>query len=72
MLQTGFANHYTWGQMLPPLFFILSAWCILFFAFSGIGLLLRRAFGLKNFSGIGQVLEGFWLGWASAIFFLQG
>jgi hypothetical protein len=57
--------------MLPPLFFILSAWMILFIAFAGIGLGVRRAFGLKNFPGADQILDGFWMGWPVAIFFLQ-
>lgn len=49
---------------------ILSTWLFLFIAFCGIGLVVRRYFGLKVY-GVENLITSFWIGWAYAIFSLQ-
>jgi len=49
---------------------IISAWLLLFITFCGIGLIIRRYFGLKVY-GVENLITSFWIGWAYAIFFLQ-
>ncbi|MFC1624714.1 LIC_10190 family membrane protein [Candidatus Omnitrophota bacterium] len=58
------------GLLLTTMISILGAWVCLFLVFLGLGLLIRRSFGLK-IGSIENLLTSFWLGWAYAIFFLQ-
>lgn len=56
--------------MLNPILIILSWWFGLFWLFSGMGLLLRRALGLRC-QGVEPLLLSFWLGWVGALGLLQ-
>lgn len=56
--------------LFDAMFFVLSVWLYLFFIFTGLGLLIRRLFGLR-INNSGDLLLSFWVGWAFTIFFLQ-
>jgi hypothetical protein len=49
---------------------VLFAWSILCLIFIGLGLFIRRSYGL-TIQGAGSILTAFWIGWAFAILFLQ-
>lgn len=53
-----------------PMALIIGSWVVLIVVFTGVGLLGRRAFGLPVHRAE-DLLEGFWLGWAAEIAFLQ-
>ncbi len=48
----------------------LGAYCLWFLLFSGWGLLLRRAFGVKDLNAEG-LFAAFWTGWICVVFLLQ-
>jgi len=50
--------------------FLVLSWLFLFGFFCGIGLCIRRAFGLK-LDNADDVLACFWIGWVYALFYLQ-
>ena len=58
------------SNLCGAMLLILGAWAALGVLCSGIGLLLRRAWGLKN-PDLEACLQAFWLGWASVVLFLQ-
>ena len=55
---------------LPGEVVIFICWVGLFFIFTGLGLLIRRAWGLKLLS-IESLLISFWMGWAIHLGLLQ-
>jgi hypothetical protein len=58
------------GELLSAMISVLFAWSGLCLIFIGLGLFIRRSFGL-TIRGAGSVLTAFWIGWAFAILFLQ-
>ena len=58
------------AELLRAMISVLFAWSGLCLIFIGLGLFIRRSFGLTS-GGAGSVLTAFWIGWASAILFLQ-
>ena len=56
--------------LIKTIVIVSSTWLLLFFIFTGLGLLISRSFGIKTQSA-GRFLASFWVGWAAAIFFLQ-
>jgi hypothetical protein len=49
---------------------ILATWLVLGLVFTGIGLLVRRAFGLRRLDAQ-SCLGSFWMGWAASLALLQ-
>src|SRR5258706_13717922 len=58
------------AQILSAMISVLLAWSGLCFIFLGLGLLIRRSFALIV-RGAESILTSLWIGWASAICFLQ-
>src|SRR5215510_140265 len=58
------------AELLRAMSSVLLAWTGLCLIFIGLGLVIRRSFGLR-IQGAGSVLTAFWIGWAFAILFLQ-
>src|SRR4030095_8110883 len=58
------------AELLSAMISVLFAWSGLCLIFIGLGLFIRRSFGL-TIQGAGSVLTAFWIGWAFAILFLQ-
>ena len=58
------------GELLSAMISVLFAWSGLCLIFIGVGLFIRRSFGL-TVQGAESVLTAFWIGWAFAILFLQ-
>ena len=58
------------AELLRAMISVLFAWSGLCLIFIGLGLFIRRSFGLR-IQGAGSVLTAFWIGWAFAILFLQ-
>src|SRR5262245_37220698 len=58
------------AELLRAMSSVLLAWTGLCLIFIGLGLVIRRSFGL-TIQGAGSVLTAFWIGWAFAILFLQ-
>src|SRR5258706_14727168 len=58
------------AQILSAMISVLLAWSGLFLIFMGLGLLIRRSFALIV-RGAESILTSLWIGWASAICFLQ-
>src|SRR5258706_7913674 len=58
------------AQILSAMISVLLAWSGLFLIFLGLGLLIRRSFALIV-RDAESILTSLWIGWASAICFLQ-
>lgn len=58
------------GPYISIIVGIAGIWLLLFLFFSGIGILIRRSFGLE-IKDMEALLTDFWLGWAASIVFLQ-
>src|SRR4029434_3727544 len=58
------------AELLRAMISVLFGWSGLCLIFIGLGLFIRRSFGL-TIQGAGSVLTAFWIGWAFAILFLQ-
>ena len=56
-------------RIVPGTLSILMTWLLILGVFAGIGLLLRRAFGLTTLT-VATVLEQFWVGFGATILFL--
>src|SRR5262245_59059029 len=50
--------------------FAFGSWLVWLLIFCGIGLLLRRSFGLRN-GGVETLLLCFWAGWSCTLLILQ-
>jgi len=58
------------SELLGAMALIIATWAGLYLIFSGLGLLIRRSFGLRVRDTYGLVLS-FWMGWAFVIGILQ-
>lgn len=58
------------AELLSAMISVLFAWSGLCLIFIGLGLFIRRSFGLAILRA-GSILTEFWMGWAFAILFLQ-
>lgn len=57
-------------EFLRALILVLSTWLVLGLILTGLGLILRRCWGLR-IQAADQVLTSFWLGWAALLLLLQ-
>lgn len=58
------------GELLSAMVVVFSAWAGMFLIFAGLGLFIRRSFGLR-IQDAGGWLTSFWIGWAFVILILQ-
>lgn len=58
-------------DLITATWLVLLNWLLMFVFFMGVGLLVRRLFGLHNHSAQALV-SAFWVGWAASIAGLQG
>ena len=64
------------GDFLRATSAVLGTWLFVMGLLAGVGALVRRGFGLRQFgtpgvSVVDRLLECFWVGWATTVFFLQ-
>jgi hypothetical protein len=57
-------------EQLSAMVFVISAWLVLCFIFSFLGLLIRRSCGLR-IQSMENIFISFWIGWAFTIVILQ-
>ena len=56
-------------RLIPGTLGIFGTWLLLLVVFAGLGLLLRRGFGLTRLTA-GTIFESFWIGFAVVVLFL--